>query len=143
MNKFSKLIDQTYNRLGIVKEEYNLTTGYDSKKLIDRIKQAIQSGANAVGNADVKSVLTGMFDLNNIESNTPLQKAIEKIESNPETPNLEPNELEALMSVVQDETTGETKSSTAPNQNPPQQQKPTQTPTTRQNSYNYNPNNQK
>lgn len=139
MNKFSKLITQTYNQLGIIEEEYNLTTGYDSNKLIDRIKQAIQAGANAAGNADVKSVLAGVFDLNKIENNIPLQKAIEKIESNPNNPNLEPNELEALMAVVQDETTGKPKSPTAPNQNPPQQQKPPQTPVTQQNSYNYNP----
>lgn len=138
MNKFSDLINQTYNQLGIVKEDYNLVTGYGANTLVDRIKQAIQSGTKT-STGDVKTVLSDLFDLNKIQDNTPLQKAIEKIESNPDNPNLEPNELEALMAVAQNETTGKTKSSTAPNQNPPQQQKPTQTPTTQQNSYNYNP----
>ena len=138
MDKFSEVINNTYKKLNL-QEDTTPSVGYGSTNIIDKIKKAIEVGSKAVAGADVQKTISDLFGIDKIGDNTPLQKAVEKIKTNPENPNLDQNELEALSSIVQDETTGEFKTTTSPNQNPPPQQKPAQTPTTTQTSYNYNP----
>jgi hypothetical protein len=135
MSKFLKTIAETYSQLNIEED----TIGYGTTSIIDKIKKAIETGSQAAGGADVQNIITDLFGLDKIKDNTPLQNAVEKIKTNPANPNLDQNELEALASVVQDEKTGKFKTTNAPSQNPPPQQKPVETPTTTQTSYNYNP----
>jgi hypothetical protein len=139
MNKFLDIINKTYNKLGLIQEEQS-TVGYGNQTIVDKIKKAIETGAKAAGNTDVQNVISSLFDIDKIKDNAPLQKAIDKIRLNPENPNLDQNELQAIMVITQDETTGSKKTTVAPNQNPPQQQKPATPPKTQQTSYNYNPN---
>lgn len=136
MSKFLEVINKTYLHL---KEDNVSIPGYGTTNVVDKIKKAIEAGSKSSGGSDVQNIITNLFGLDKIQDNTPLQKAVEKIKNNPGNPNLDQNELEALSSVVQDETTGKFKTTTSPNQNPPPQQKPVQTPTTTQTSYNYNP----
>lgn len=138
MSKFLKLIADAYQNLN---EDVSTPTmpGYGSTNIIDNIKKAIDAGSKSAGTLDVQNIITSLFGIDKIPDNSDLQKAIEKIKRNPTNPDLNPNELEAISGIVQDEKTGKFKTTTSPNQNPPPQQKPTQTPTTVQTSYNYNP----
>lgn len=138
MSKFFEIVNKTYKGLHL-QEDVTPSVGYGSTNIIDKIKKAVEVGSKATGGTDIQNMISDLFGIDKIPDNTPLQKAIEKIKTNPANPNLDQNELEALSGIVQDEKTGKFKTTNAPNQNPPPQQKPAQTPVTTQTAYNYNP----
>jgi hypothetical protein len=138
MNKFSKIIDKTFNQLNEA-GEVNPTI----VQAVQAIEKGLQRSPQVTGDPVAKGIRDEMFS--NSDPNNPLHTAFEKLKKNVDNPQLSDDEHEALQKVA--ETLKTQKATTTPEET---EKKTTSTPETtstpattttspNNNSYTYNP----